>query len=362
MSEAVAQATIDMLVAKDEGVDNAERRTAQASTPTRSVSADLDDAHQRRGERARLGKGGGWYRDQTGPLRLSLRGDRLLGDLVARGTRSSIYAYGRGAVVKVPHPSTPPGWIRFEARYADAARAAGAPVPRLLGIEQLSGRTASVWERVQGTSMWQQVVDRPRRSAELGRLLADVQLALFELVPPVMLPSQRDRLVSKIRWSAATVDSSLARALDLLSAGMGQPRLCHGDLHPSNVILGQHDPMIVDWFDASRGETIADVARTSLTLLGDGGKTPRHLPGSDRRTLASLTEAYLSRLRGPLDIGNELFARWQAIQAVARMAEGAPRDALLDVWRRFERKHDSAHAGHPGSDAEPRPAVQAAVN
>jgi aminoglycoside phosphotransferase (APT) family kinase protein len=293
---------------------------------------------------------------------LSLRGDRLLGDLVARGTRSSIYAYGRGAVVKVPHPSTPPGWIRFEARYADAARAAGAPVPRLLGIEQLSGRTASVWERVQGTSMWQQVVDRPRRSAELGRLLADVQLALFELVPPVMLPSQRDRLVSKIRWSAATVDSSLARALDLLSAGMGQPRLCHGDLHPSNVILGQHDPMIVDWFDASRGETIADVARTSLTLLGDGGKTPRHLPGSDRRTLASLTEAYLSRLRGPLDIGNELFARWQAIQAVARMAEGAPRDALLDVWRRFERKHDSAHAGHPGSDAEPRPAVQAAVN
>jgi Ser/Thr protein kinase RdoA (MazF antagonist) len=281
---------------------------------------------------------------------------------VARGTRSSIHAYGRGAVVKVPHPSTPPGWIRFEARYADAARAAGAPVPRLLGIEQLSGRTASVWERVQGTSMWQRVIDRPKRSVELGRLLADVQLALFELVPPVTLPSQRDRLVSKIRWSAATVDSSLARALDLLSAGISQPRLCHGDLHPSNVILGQHDPMIVDWFDASRGETIADVARTSLTLLGDGGTTPRHLPGSDRRTLASLTEAYLSRLRGPLDIGDELFARWQAIQAVARMAEGVPRDLLLDVWRRFERKHDSADAIHPGSDAEPRPAVQAAVN
>jgi aminoglycoside phosphotransferase (APT) family kinase protein len=274
---------------------------------------------------------------------------RLFGELVARGTRSSIHAYGRGAVVKVPHPSTPTGWIHSEAEYAEAARAAGAPVPRLLGIERMSGRAASVWERVEGTSMWQRVVDQPRLSAELGRLLAEVQLALFELVPPVTLPNQQDRLVSKIRWSAATVDTSLARALDLLPTREGPPRVCHGDLHPSNVILGHHDPVIVDWFDASRGDPIADVARTSLTLLGDGGKAPRHLPGSDRRTLAALTEAYLSRLRGSLQIGDGLLARWQAIQAVARMAEGVPRGALFEVWRQFERTDGSTHAraGHP---------------
>jgi Ser/Thr protein kinase RdoA (MazF antagonist) len=287
---------------------------------------------------------------------------RLLGDVVARGTRSSIHAYGRGAVVKVPHPSTPTGWIRFEAQYADAVRAAGAPVPRVLGMEQMSGRAASVWERVEGTSMWQQVIDQPKRSVALGRLLADVQLALFELVPPVTLPNQRDRLVSKIRWSAATVDASLARALDLLPARVGQPRLCHGDLHPSNVILGHHDPVIVDWFDASRGETIADVARTSLTLLGDGGKAPRHLPGSDRRTLTALTEAYLSRLGAPLEIGHELLDRWQAIQAVARMAEGVPRGGLFEVWTRYQRTDDFVHAVRPGSAAEPPPAGQAAAN
>src|SRR2546421_702505 len=63
---------------------------------------------------------------------------RLPGELVARGTRSSIRAYGRGAVVKIPHPSTPDGWIEWEAQYADDVRAVGAPVPRLLGIERLS--------------------------------------------------------------------------------------------------------------------------------------------------------------------------------------------------------------------------------
>jgi aminoglycoside phosphotransferase (APT) family kinase protein len=261
---------------------------------------------------------------------------RALGDVVARGTRSTVHAYGDGAVVKVPLPATPEGWIGYEARYAEAARIAGAPAPRLLGLEQIDGRTASVWERLGGTSMWQLVVDRPDRSAELGRLLADLQHALFGLVPPVTLPRQRDRLVSKIRRTAATVDASFARALALLPPQAGTPRLCHGDLHPSNVILGRDGPMLVDWFDASRGDPIADIARSSLTLLSDGASPPEHLPGSDRATLGALTDAYLARLGEHLEIDHDLLARWQAVSAVARMAEGVASGPLLEVWTRFE--------------------------
>ena len=261
---------------------------------------------------------------------------RLLGEVVARGSRSVVHAYGRGAVVKVPKPATPAAWIRAEAEYVEAARAVGAPAPALLGMEEIFGRPASVWERVEGPSLWQQVVDRPDRSAEIGRTLADVQLALFELVPPVTLPDQRDRLVSKIRWSAANVDASLGVALDLLPARSGTLRLCHGDLHPSNVLMSDAGPVIVDWFDASRGDRVADVARSSLTLLGDGATTPPHLPGSDRRTLDVLTRAYLSRLHEWLDISPGLLSLWQAINAVARLAEGVSRDPLLEVWRRYE--------------------------
>ena len=261
---------------------------------------------------------------------------RLPGDLVARGTRSTVHAYGRGAVIKVPTPSTPEGWIVAEARYAEAARGAGAPAPRLIGIEQIAGRAASVWERVGGTSIWQLVVDRPDQSAALGQLVADVQHALFELVPPVTLPRQRDRLVSKIRRAAATVDPSLGRALAFLPPAVATPRLCHGDLHPSNVLLGRDGPVIVDWFDASRGDPIADVARSSVTLLNDGANPPEHLPGADPATLGVLTDAYLARLREQMEIDDDLLARWQAVSAVGRIAEGVARGPLLDVWARFQ--------------------------
>jgi aminoglycoside phosphotransferase (APT) family kinase protein len=270
-----------------------------------------------------------------------------LGEVVARGTRSSIHAYGRGAVVKVPHPSTPDGWIESEARYADAARAVGAPVPRLLGVEEIAGRPASVWERIEGTLMWERVIAHPSLSAEVGLLLAEVQLGLFELTPPVTLPRQRDRLVTKIRTASATIDPTLIRALDLLPAPSGPTRLCHGDLHPSNVILTSGGPVIVDWFDASRGDPVADVARTLVTLLGDGAMAPLHLPGSDRRTLDALTDAYLARAREALRVDDALVERWHAIEAVARLAEGLPRAALLEVWRRFE----GTAPGHPGDTA-----------
>jgi aminoglycoside phosphotransferase (APT) family kinase protein len=269
---------------------------------------------------------------------------RLLGDVVARGSRSLVHAYGRGVVVKVPKPTTPSSWIRAEAKYVEAVRAVGAPAPKLLGMEEIFGRPASVWERVNGPLLWQQVVERPHRSAEVGAMLAEIQLALFELVPPVTLPDQRDRLVSKIRRSAANVDASLAAALDLLPPRDGRPRLCHGDLHPSNVIVSEAGPVLVDWFDASRGDPVADVARSTLTMLAEGASTPTHLPGSDARTLSVLTEAYLSRLRKSLDIPPGLLSRWQAIGAAARLAEGVSREPLLEVWRRSQWGQPAAQA------------------
>ena len=261
---------------------------------------------------------------------------RPLGELVARGTRSSIHSYGVGAVAKVPHPATPDGWIESEAEYAAAARAVGAPVPELLGIERINGRVVSVWQRARGTSMWELVIAQPKRSAELGRLLADLQRQLFDLAPPLPLPRLRDRLVTKIRAAAAMVDPALVRALELVPPASGPARLCHGDLHPSNVILSGSAPVIVDWFDASRGDPIADVARTLLTLLGDGSMAPLHLQGSDSQTLAALTDAYLATARSHFRIEPALLERWYAIEAVARVAEGVPRKALLEVWSRFE--------------------------
>lgn len=267
---------------------------------------------------------------------------RALGEVVARGSRSAVYAYGAGAVIKIPDRSTPGDWIEIEATYTAAVREAGAPAARLLGVEEHGGRPASVWERVPGPSLWDCALRRPERCAEYGRVLAELQLGLYALVPPLSLPRQRDRLASKVRRSAELFGASLAGSLSPWPPDALPLRVCHGDLHPGNVIMAAGGPVVVDWFDVSRGDPVADVARSSILMsTGDGSEPLSHLPGAGAATLAPLARAHLSHLRSRMDLPDAAFERWQAIESVARLAEGVAPAGLLETWQRFDRRHDS---------------------
>ena len=228
-----------------------------------------------------------------------------LGARLATGSRSAVFEVGADAVAKVPLTSTPDSWILEEARYADAVCAVGAPVPRLLGIELLDGRQVSIYERIRGGSMWEHLRDEPSAVAAHAATLAHLHATLFALSPPpVVLPRLVDRLTSKIRAAAARQGVELLSALDEVPDDR-RIVVCHGDLHPGNVILAASGPVVIDWFDASCGSPAADVARTLVLLSpechGPSGVDPparcrrrdaRHVAsrptsGSSRRQLAS---------------------------------------------------------------------------
>lgn len=256
-----------------------------------------------------------------------------LGELIATGSRSHIYAWGRGAVAKVPDASTPEEWIHAEARYAAAVASVGAPAPRFLGIEQIGGRAAAIYERIVGPSMWEHVVSHPEQSAPCGAMLAKVQVDLAQLVPPVALPRQGDRLAAKIRRASEVLRTSTDAALRLLPVASGPSRLCHGDLHPGNVILAKRGPVLVDWFDASCGDLVADVARTMQLLEPDQGRCPAHLVGADVSTLNVLADAYAERVGDLIAIEPLTLKKWLAAEAVARLSEGAtPRQRAALAW------------------------------
>jgi aminoglycoside phosphotransferase (APT) family kinase protein len=259
-----------------------------------------------------------------------------VGEQLATGSRSAVFAWGRSAVAKVPFAATPEAWIHFEALYTAAVHESGAPAPRFLAIEMIDGRAAGIYERVHGRSMWDHMLEQPAHVATHTRSLAELQAHVFTLVPPVALPAQRDRLACKIRAASARVDRSLVAALKLLPPTTPS-RLCHGDLHPGNVIMASDGPVIIDWFDAARGDHVADIARTSLLMStrAHGPAGPGHLPGAQPGMLDRVRHAYLDAIADLVEPDPVAVRRWEAVVAVARVAEGVATDALLTIWREW---------------------------
>jgi aminoglycoside phosphotransferase (APT) family kinase protein len=73
---------------------------------------------------------------------------------------------------------------------------------------------------------------------------------------------------------------AVRRAESLTGRALEGPQVvCHGDLHPLNVMVDGDDASVIDWTDAGLGPREADVARTALLFhvaaIAAGGAVER---------------------------------------------------------------------------------------
>lgn len=247
-----------------------------------------------------------------------------------------MYEYGVGAVIKVPRPSVPPTWPAREARYTAAVRDLGAPAPEVLGVVQVDGRDAVVFERIVGPSMWEVLRDNPADGAALGRELAAVHRQVLHAGLPVGLVGIVDRMSQKVQ---EVVRFSPAERNEAVLTIEGLPRgaaLLHGDLHPGNVLMSSSGPAVIDWFDAAIGHPVADVMRSSLLIRPFDRSVDRpHMPGASAPMLHALHGAYMEAMVDVLGLSSSYLGTWEAVVAASRLAEEAETDEspLFSMWR-----------------------------
>ncbi|WP_420637974.1 phosphotransferase enzyme family protein [Candidatus Poriferisocius sp.] len=270
------------------------------------------------------------------------------GSLLAVGRTSDVFHCGPGAVVKVPRPAVPGHWARQEAAFTAAVRELGAPAPAVLEVVQVDGRDAIVFERVEGPSMWELIVEEARPPAAFGQELADVHGSILRAGLPLEVPALVERMTTKVaelKQLAADERAEAQRALEGLPRGAA---LLHGDLHPGNVLMSPSGPVAIDWFDAAVGHPVADVVRSSLLIRPFDHSAERpHLPRMAPPVLRALHESYLGAMGDVLAGCPEELHRWEAVVAVSRLAEEAEADdsSLLALWRG---RHTPRSATWPG--------------
>lgn len=249
------------------------------------------------------------------------------GPLLGRGREAEVFAWGDRQAMKLFRPNWPIAVAEYEARAARAAYDSGIRTPRVDEVVVLDERVGIIFERVDGPSMLDIATTRPWRLWSCARALAELQFAVHQCAAP-QLRSARTSVERRID-NAPALSAGLRRLV--LRAWAQLPdgdRLCHGDLHPDQIIVSSDGMVIIDWADAVQGNPLADIARTSLILrvspLPPGAPLPMRLIVQAFRRMFHVE--YLRHILQLTGATEGQLAAWEAPVAAARLCEEIPRE------------------------------------
>ncbi|HEY9076257.1 MAG TPA: aminoglycoside phosphotransferase family protein [Anaerolineaceae bacterium] len=244
----------------------------------------------------------------------------MLGKPIAAGRTAEVYAWEEGKILKLYFEWFPLRGVEYEAQMARAVCASGVPAPAAGEIVQVNGRSGLVYQRVDGETMSKTLQRRPWKLLAFARRMAEIHAQMHAQVAGEGIPSQRGRLVEKIQHAAALPEETRQRVLTALAALPDGNRLCHGDFHPENILMAEQGEVIIDWIDVTAGNPLADVARTSILMLGAAETT-----GVKNRLLSRfitlLHNTYLHRYFALRPGGEEEYERWLPVVAAGRISE-----------------------------------------
>jgi aminoglycoside phosphotransferase (APT) family kinase protein len=245
-----------------------------------------------------------------------------LSNPVAVGRTAELYAWREGQVLKLFYDWFSLSGIESEAQTARAVHAEGLPVPAVGEIVCVNGRNALVYQRLDGVTMSEKLSRIPWKVAYFARRAAELHAELHARSLQAVLPHQRRKLVDKINRADALSASQRSRVLAALETMPDGDRLCHGDFHPGNILITGTKEWIIDWIDATCGNPLADLARTSIIILGDLACRKKGI--REKYFIHTFHGMYIRRYFMRRPGGKDEYRRWLPVVAAARLSEKIP--------------------------------------
>ena len=192
-------------------------------------------------------------------------------------------------------------------------------VPKLLEIKKIDNRWALISEYIEGKTISQLMKEDPDHFDEYLDLFVTVQLTILDNQVPLLnrIKEKFDRKLS----AATNIDENTKYELLQRLHGMkNYNELCHGDYHPSNVIVQSDGTVyVIDWSHVTQGCGAADSARTYLLFALDGEE--------------DIADKYLTLFSEKSTIPKETIQRWIPIVAATQMTKNIKEEQeFLSKW------------------------------
>jgi aminoglycoside phosphotransferase (APT) family kinase protein len=229
-----------------------------------------------------------------------------LGNPIAIGNTAKLYLFDN-KIVKVFNEHLPHTESLNEAKKQEFAYSCGLNVPKVLEITEINGRQAIIMEYVKGQTIGNLLINNMELAEHYINVCVKVQQTIHAVDDDLdLLEPMSEKLHRQIKFVHNLDEKqkdSLLRRLDSLEF---EPRLCHGDFHPFNLIMSNDNVKIIDWVDSSSGDIRADVYRTYLLFS---------------QSSVELAEMYLRIYCKNTGLSPDEVFQWAPIIAGARLSE-----------------------------------------
>ena len=176
----------------------------------------------------------------------------------------------------------------------------GLKVPKLHEVKKIDGKWAIVTDYIEGKTLEELMQENPEKMDEYIERLVDIQTEVLSH-KVTHLNKLRDKMHSKISYAdiSATIRYELHTRLD---ATPKHNKVCHGDFHPSNIIITENnEAYVIDWAHVTRGNGAADAARVYLLFNLEGKK--------------EAAQKYLELFCAKTDTAKQYVQKWMPIVA-----------------------------------------------
>ena len=246
------------------------------------------------------------------------------GEKIGEGASADVHAWAPGQVVKLFKSGVPLRLSRHEMHTTRAVFAAGAPAPEVFGTVTVEGRFGIVLQRFDGPTLLQLTRAGAMTRGQAGAILATLGLAVHKTPAPPDVLTLHDWVDAWLRSASGAlpqpIDTGIRALIERLPPG---DALCHGDLHPANVIMTAEGPRLIDWTGSVCAPAAYDLGVSHILLtelapeVADDPERPRavnaaaqseyaRLSGLSPAALATAIEPYLPIIRVLVVLGETM--------------------------------------------------------
>lgn len=246
--------------------------------------------------------------------------------LLAQGGQAEIYELDEDKVIRVLRNIEDEEYLKIEMSIMKSLKEKGKAVPKVYEYLKIDGRPSIIIEKLNGDTMLAEIRKKPLRLLRQAEKLAELHLEVADSAEGLGMISINDRAAYLIP-KAEMLDHKLKKFVFETLAELPRGNdICHGDFHPGNIMITNKQYYVIDWYGATSGKKLSDIAHTYLILRN----TPK-IPGiSNFQNFiigcsgSIISSRYLSTCKKLYPFDWSEFSKWMIVRAAERVYYGMP--------------------------------------